>query len=421
MNHTILKTIIYDNHEMIRNLSIVDREYDFDVQANYVLVGLRRAGKSTLLYKIIKDLVASGVEWNQIIYLNFEDERLNEFTVNDFNDIVAVQAELSDKKGWFFLDEMQNIPGWERFARRMADFKEHIFITGSNASMLSSEIEQRLGGRYLTKQVTPYNFREFLTAKNTDFTDSTLLGTKTQGKIKREFEEYFYFGGFPETISYRDKREYVSSIYQKILLGDIAVRNKIRNTNGMKIMMNKIAESVKDEVSYSRLHNILKTVGISISKDVVIDYLRLTQESYLLFPVRNYFSKFVEKETRPKYYFADNGLLNLFLIQGETRLLENLVALSLKNTYKDQLYFLKSPELDIDFFVAATGTAVQVAYSASNISNSRETDSLKKASKILGEVQRLIIVTYEEEDTLTLDGIQIQVIPVWKWLLSLGR
>ena len=419
MNHTVLKAIIYDNHEMIRNLSIVDREYDFDVQANYVLVGLRRAGKSTLLYKIIQDLVASGVEWNQIIYINFEDERLNEFTVNDFNDIVAVQAELSDKKGWFFLDEIQNISGWEGFARRMADFKEHVFITGSNATMLSSEIEQRLGGRYLTKHVTPYNFREFLAAKNTTFTDSTLLGTKSQGKIKREFEEYFYFGGFPEALSFRDKRECVSGVYQKILLGDMAVRNKIRNTSGLKIMMNKIAESVKDEISYSRLHNILKTVGIPISKDVVIDYLGFAQESYLLFAVRNYFSKFVEKETTPKYYFSDNGLLNLFLIQGETRLLENLVALSLKDKYKDQVHFLKSAELDIDFFVATTGTAIQVAYSVSSISNSREIDSLKKASKILGEAQRFVIITYEEEDLLAFDGIQIEVLPAWKWLLAL--
>ena len=199
----------------------------------------------------------------------------------------------------------------------------------------------------------------------------------------------------------------------------MAVRNKIRNTSGLKIMMNKIAESVKDEISYSRLHNILKTVGIPISKDVVIDYLGFAQESYLLFAVRNYFSKFVEKETTPKYYFSDNGLLNLFLIQGETRLLENLVALSLKDKYKDQVHFLKSAELDIDFFVATTGTAIQVAYSVSSISNSREIDSLKKASKILGEAQRFVIITYEEEDLLAFDGIQIEVLPAWKWLLAL--
>ena len=169
MNHDILKSVIYDQHEIIKKIQIVNREYDFDLNANYVLIGLRRAGKSTLLYKIVQDLIAKGTDWNQIIYINFEDERLSEFTINDFNDILSVQAEMSDKKGWFFLDEIQNIDGWEKFARRLADSKEQAFITGSNAKMLSSEIENRLGGRYLTKYFTPYNFREYFKAKKIDF------------------------------------------------------------------------------------------------------------------------------------------------------------------------------------------------------------------------------------------------------------
>lgn len=131
MNHALLKSVIYDQHEWIRNFQIVPRDYEFEENGNYVLVGLRRAGKSTLLYKIVLDLVACGVDWNQIIYINFEDERLSEFTVADFNDILSVQSELSDKKGYFFLDEVQNIDGWEKFARRMADAKEHIYITAA--------------------------------------------------------------------------------------------------------------------------------------------------------------------------------------------------------------------------------------------------------------------------------------------------
>ena len=313
MNHDILKEVIFDQHEIIKKTKIVPRDYDFDLNANYVLIGLRRAGKSTLLYKIVKDLVEKGTEWNQIIYINFEDERLAEFSLNDFNDLLSVQAELTDKTGYFFLDEIQNIEGWEKFARRMADSKEHTFITGSNAKMLSQEIENRLGGRYLTKYITPYNFTEFLTAKQIDFSDKSIFGTKESGKIKREFSEYFYFGGFPETLNYQNKREYVSSVYQKVLLGDIAARNGIRNPNGLQLLMKKIAESVKDEISYSKLHNILKTIGVKISKDIVIDYIGYAKQSFLIFTIKNYFSKFVEKETTPKYYFNDNGLLNLFL------------------------------------------------------------------------------------------------------------
>ena len=418
MNHDKLKQVIYDQHELIKNFKIIDRNYDFDFNVNYVLIGLRRAGKSTLLYKIVQDLVANGTDWNQIVYINFEDERLVDFSLDDFNDILSVQAEMSDKKGWFFLDEIQNVDGWEKFARRLADSKEHTFITGSNAKMISQEIENRLGGRYMTKYVTPYNFKEFLTAKNVDFSENSLFSTKGCGKILRELETYFYFGGFPESIDYRDKREYVSSIYQKILLGDIASRNNVRNSNGLRILIKKIAESVKDEVSYSKLHNTLKTIGVNISKDVVIDYVGYAQQSFLIFAIRNYFSKFVDKETTPKYYFNDNGLLNLFLTNEEPRLLENLVAVNLWNKHNGEVYYLKGQNLDADFYIEETGEVIQVAYSIKNISNDRETKSLVTAAKTLKEAKRFVIITYNEEDEIILDGMKIEVIPVWKWMIE---
>ena len=419
MNHDILKAVIFDQHNFIRGYEIVRRDYTFDLNANYVVVGLRRAGKSTILYKLAQDLVASGVEWNQIIYINFEDERLDGFTSADFNDILSVQAELSDKKGWFFLDEVQNIDGWEKFARRLADTKEHAFITGSNAKMLSREIEERLGGRYLTKYVTPYNFAEFLNAKLIDHSAASILSTKENGKIRRAFQEYFYFGGFPENVGYLDKRGYVSSVYQKVLLGDIASRNNIRNFNALRLMMKKIAETVKDEVSYSKLYNILKTIGVTVSKDSIIDYIRAAKDSYLIFAVKNYFSKFVEKETTPKYYFNDNGLLHLFLGNEDSRLLENLVALSLKNKYGEDVYYLKSQNLDADFFVESEGMVVQVAWSLSAITNTRETDSLVQAAKSVEGANRFVIITSEEENEIQADGIKIEVLPVWKWLLEM--
>lgn len=419
MNHRILKSIIFDQHEIIKNFNINKREYNFDLNANYVLVGLRRAGKSTLLYKIVQDLIEQGIEWNQIIYINFEDERLTDFSIQDFNDILLVQSELSNKKGYFFFDEIQNIDGWEKFARRLADSKEHIFITGSNAKMLSSEIEKTLGGRFLSKYISPYNFREFLTAKQQDFSESSILNTKSSGKIIRNFTEYFYFGGFPETVNFMEKREYVSSIYQKILLGDIATRNNIRNLTGLKILIKKIAETTKDEISYSKLHNILKSIGIQISKDVIIDYVKYAHQAYLIFSVKNYFSKFVEKETTPKYFFYDNGLINLFLLNEEPRLLENLVAINLKHKYKDEVFYLKSSSIDIDFFVPEIQTVFQVAYSIKNISSQREITSLIEVAKSFKEAKQFVIITFEEEDSINIDNIEIKIIPIWKWLLSI--
>ena len=248
MNHALLKSVIYDQHEFIRNFQIVPRDYEFEENGNYVLVGLRRAGKSTLLYKIVLDLVASGVDWEQIIYINFEDERLSEFTVADFNDLLSVQSEMSDKKGYFFLDEVQNIDGWEKFARRMADAKEHIYITGSNAKMLSREIETTLGGRFFAKHITPYAFGEYLTACEVPHDEPALLGTKTNGKIRAACAQYLQYGGLPESLLYKAKREYISGVYQKVLLGDIITRNSIRNDYAVKILIKKIAESVRSEI-----------------------------------------------------------------------------------------------------------------------------------------------------------------------------
>ena len=181
--------------------------------------------------------------------------------------------------------------------------------------------------------------------------------------------------------------------------------------------MKKIGESVKDEVSYSKLHNILKTIGVSISKDVVIDYIGYAQQSFLIFAIRNYFSKFVDKETTPKYYFNDNGLLNLFLYKEEPRLLENLIAINLWNKYKDQVYYLKTQNLDVDFFIEETGEVIQVAYSVGNISNDRETNALVEAAKTVKDAKRFIIITYDEEKELTINDVKMEVIPAWKWLI----
>ena len=367
MNHTLLKSVIYDQHEFIQNFQIVPRDYEFETNGNYVLVGLRRAGKSTLLYKIILDLVASGVDWDQIIYINFEDERLYEFNIADFNDILSVQSELSNKKGYFFLDEVQNINGWEKFARRMADAKEHICITGSNARMLSQEIETTLGGRFLIKYITPYAFGEYLTACGIPHDARALLGTKSNGKIRGCCAQYLQFGGLPESLLYKAKREYISSVYQKVLLGDIITRNKIRNDYAVKILIKKVAESVRSEISYSKLQKTLHAVNVSLSRDTISDYIRYAEDAYLLFHLQNYYANLVEKESYPKFYFSDNGILNLFLDRKESVQLENIVAVGLTRSYPDDVYYLKSARtgIDVDFYVSSIGLAVQSAYSYS--------------------------------------------------------
>ena len=422
MNREILKGVIFDQHEIIRNADIVHRRYSLDPQANYVIAGLRRAGKSTLLYGVAQDLVARGVDWRRIIYINFEDERLAEFALSDFNDILVVQSELSDEEGFLFLDEVQNIDGWEKFARRLADSGRRVYITGSNAKMLSAQIESTLGGRYLTRYVTPYRFDEYLDAVGKQHDEATVYSTAGRGAISAAFESFYSNGGFPESIRYGIPREYVESVYQKVLLGDIVARNNVRNTQAMRVLMKKVAETVHNEASSTMLYGMLKGIGYKVSKDSVINYLAMAQEAYLIFPIRNAVAKFIEREGNPKYYFTDNGLLNLFLTKKEPVLLENEIAVAMLDAYGDGLHYLKSSKhgIDIDFYVPEEGLAVQVAYSLSKSTSPREVGNLLKLARVDRNARRMVIVTKDEDGAIEQNGLRIEVIPAWKYLLELS-
>ena len=423
MNHDLLKSVIFDQQDVIRNARIIPRRYQLESEANYVIAGLRRAGKSTLLYDVARNLAERGVDWSRIIYIPFEDERLSEFSLDDFNDILLVQHELNAEPGYFFLDEIQNIPGWEKFARRLADSGRRVFITGSNATMLSGEIASTLGGRYLIQQVTPYRLDEYLDARGISRAPRDLLATESLGHILNGFDTYFRNGGFPESLRHSSPRLYVESVYQKVLLGDIVARNGIRNPQVIRLMMKKIAETVCSELSFSSLHNMLKSIGFSAGKSTIIEYVSYAREAYLLFTVSNAVAKFVEREGNPKYYFSDNGLLNLFLTDKNTALLENEVAVALHDAYPDELCYLKSARngIDIDFYLPQQRTAIQVAYSIAGEARKREVENLAKLARVQPDIKRLLIVTKEEEETIEQDDCVIEVVPVWKYLLQLAR
>ncbi len=420
MKHELLKSVIYDMHEVIRHTEIVARDYSFSNPTNYIVVGIRRSGKSTLLYHQAKYFIQQGISWEQIIYINFEDERLSEFTAHDFNDIVLTAAEMSPSRPVYFFDEIQNIDGWERFARRMADGGNRVYITGSNAKMLSSEMETRLGGRYLTSEVFPFAFNEYLRAMNIPYNDRALHTTKALGRIQGAAMTYLKDGGFPESIHYLLKREYTENIYKKILLGDIAARHNIRNADAFRILIKKIAETVMHEVSYSKLHGILKTIGVKLSKDTIITYIGYAEDAYLIFRLSNYVAAFADKETTPKYYFSENALLNLFLINKETALLENIVAVHLYRQYKSSVFYYKSAktDIDIDFYIPEQALMIQVAYSVSDsIVRERELKSIVRFARQSREELRYLLVTAEEEEDICEEDVHIQVIPLYKFLL----
>ena len=261
MDKNILKMVIADNQAEIPKYKVIPRDFTFEEFGNYVFVGIRRAGKSYLLYQRIQALLTQGIQWDEILYINFEDERLTGMMAEDLNFLLEVHLEMYGKKPILFLDEIQNIPGWEKFARRMADTKHRVYITGSNAKMLSQDIQTTLGGRYIPVDVYPYSFKEFLTANIITISDNRLLSTEERAEILRKFNDYFYFGGFPEGAELSVKRNYLTSVYQKIYWGDISARHSVENTFALRILFKKLAESVKQPLSFTRIANVVSSTG----------------------------------------------------------------------------------------------------------------------------------------------------------------
>ena len=415
MDKRIAKLLIAENQRMIQNVEMVKRNISFESHSNYVLVGLRRAGKSYLLYQRAQEMIAQGHLPEEILYFNFEDDRLENLQLSDLDAIKQAYEEMYGHQPIFMLDEIQIIDGWEKFARRLADQKYRVYITGSNAKMLSSEIATTLGGRYLIKNVYPFSFNEYLSFRKVDMADKNAI-YKYRSGIMRSFEEYFYGGGLPETLLMKDKRSWISSLFNKIFFGDLVARHQIRNDFALKLMIRKLAESVKQPTSYNRIANIVSTAGKKISVDTVIDYIAYLRESWLILPFENLSARLSERESNKKYYFVDNGLLGLFLIDANTSLLENIVAISLRKQYEDNVFFYNK-NIEVDFVVPDDGLAIQVAYSlADPTTEKRETDALMKFNAIM-PMRQLIIITKDEEMVIEKDGTVINVLPVWKWLL----
>ncbi len=415
----LLKQIIIENKELVKSLEFTERPLSIGENIPYVFVGLRRVGKSYLLYQRIHELIKHKTSWDSILFINFEDERLINFQVEDFNKLIETHYQLFNIKPILFLDEVQIIDGWEKFARRMVDSKYLVYITGSNAKMLSKEIATTLGGRFLIHEVFPYSFYEFLKSKKIAHNKLDIYSTEKKAMILNAFDEYLNFGGLPEIVTIKAKRNYLNTIFQKIYLGDIALRNDINNTIALKYIPNKLAESVRNPISYSRLTNIIKSFNVKVGKSTIIQYLEMIKDSYLIFDIKNIDSKFSDKITNPKYYFYDTGLLNLFITKQEPALLENLVAIYLiKKFGKEFVYFFNNNSYEIDFFIPKNNIAIQVSFSIDNKGAlDREVKALIEFEQYK-KCEKLIIITLDEDKEIMKNNISIRVIPLWKILLG---
>jgi predicted AAA+ superfamily ATPase len=409
--------MIGEKQQEVVNVQLIKRKIKLEPTVNYVFIGLRRAGKSYLMYQHIQDLIAAGkISVENVLYVNFEDERIANIKAEELGLVLDAYREMFDKQPVLFLDEIQNIKGWEKFVRRLADSKYRVFVTGSNAKMLSKEIYTTLGGRFVALEVFPFSFEEYLKFHNIDLKKNWEYG-RTREQVIQAFGKYFYWGGFAESFVIQDKRAWLNALYQKIVLGDVISRNEIRNENAIRVVVKKLAESVMNPLSLARIKSITDSTGASIARNTLVDYLQYLTDAYLIFGISNFSDKLTGKETFKKRYFFDNGLLNNFLFDPETKLLENLVAVELKKRYGDDLFFYNR-NVEVDFFIPKEKRAIQVSYSiADALTLQREMKALIKLAEVY-HLEKLELITYNEESVLQEKGLTVNVIPVWKWLLK---
>lgn len=423
MEKELLKEIIL---EQDRNLASKDTGVQREILSNLekhfklphaiVVSGLRRVGKSTLLLQIIRQYYQ-----NKGYYFNFEDERLLKFTVEDFNKLYELLIELFGEKKVFFFDEIQNIPGWENFVRRLQEEEKiKFFLTGSNASLLSRELGSKLTGRYLSTVLYPFSFREYLTYKNYYLKSNSLHQMKERAKIKRYFNHYLEEGGMPEYLKYHDQ-EILKRIYEDILYRDIAVRYNLKEVRALRELALYYFSNLASLVSFNRLKEFLRVGSVNTIKS----YTEYLENSYLIFTINLYSFSVAQQFIAPKkVYCLDNGLAQNIAFkfsQNKGQFLENLVFIELKRQNKEIFYYKTKSNKEVNFVLKEGNEIKQIIQVALNLNSEetkkREIESLKQAMNELNLKEGLIL-TNDEKDEIKVDDKIIRVIPIYQWLLT---
>lgn len=425
MDKQTLKQIIEDQaaEEVFPKIFVEREAYQslarfIDTSHVIVLSGVRRCGKSTWL-KMIRQNAAE-----KDYYLNFDDERLASFQLEDCQRLVEVFIELYDVQKTYYFDEIQNFIGWERFVRRLHNEGKKVFVTGSNAKLLSQELGTHLTGRNYELHLFPYSFKEYIQRENTELLKSKNFSATQVALIKKYFSEFKILGGFPEYLATHLK-EYLHNLYENILYKDVIVRNKIENISAIKALVYYLASNNTKEFTYNSLRKLL-----SLSNTTTIaDYCHFLENCFLCFILNRYaFSVRKQIHSPKKIYFIDPALASCVGFRSsENRgsILENIVFLELKrkDRHKDIYYHKEKKECD---FVICEGLRVTEAIQVcSNLQDAktkaREIAGLLEAMEIY-KLQNGLLITEEEfgqeEVMVNEKKYYINIIPAWKWLLN---
>lgn len=422
MHKSLLREIILEQEKNRQTVDLGIKRSALDIVLKQislshavVISGIRRSGKSTLLNQIISNCYEKGV-----YYLNFEDERLVDFAVTDFNNLYETFLELYGERKVFFFDEIQNVPKWEIFVRRMQDKGCKFFITGSNASLLSKELGTKLTGRCVSIELYPFSFVEFLSFKGYKLQNNALSYTAERSAIKKHFAEYLKHGGMPEYLKYKDPT-LLKRVYEDILYRDIVARYDIKQVKVLRELGLYLLSNIGGLFSYN---NLKKVLGVG-SMNTIKSYADFLENSFLMFLI-NRFSYSLKQQfvANKKIYCIDNGLVESVAFQfskNKGKFLENLVFLELKRRYPEIYYYKTANNLEVDFLVKSGRKDIALIQVADNLDSEktkqRETGALTRAMDEL-KLKSAFILTEDSEEEIKLNGKAIIVQPIYKWLLE---
>ncbi len=383
-----------------------------------VIIGPRRAGKSVLALLLLKDV--------KFAYLNLDDDSVCQILkdMKNYDELIEEMLSVYGKTNVIFFDEIQNLDRWELFANKLHREGYNLILTGSNSKLLSRELSTHLTGRYFEIEVLPFSFKEYLTAKKFEISDS--LSASYKGEIFNYLDNYMLNGGFPEVVvKDLDVKEYLSTLFDAVIFKDVVNRYKIRYPQKITSIGTFIINNVASEFSYRKL-----LVLLDVKSPVTIEkYAKFLQESYLIFLLNKYSYKtkdmfgFIKK-----VYVVDNGLVTSKAIQfskNKGKLMENLVFVELlKRGFKsntDLFYYKTKSNRGVDFLIKegiGIDSLIQVSYDTNDLgTEKREVSALVEAGQELN-CNNLILITWDNEDTKTVEGKEIKFVPLWKWLLE---
>jgi predicted AAA+ superfamily ATPase len=409
----LLKRIILENQEMIVGKKLIPRNYIIPKTDNItVLTGIRRCGKTYTLYELAKNYKPE-----QILFIDFEDERLLALNTIDNYDVIIDSYKIlfPDIKPIIFFDEIQNLKNWHFYIKRLYVNGYKIFVTGSNAHLVSREIATYLKGRSLETTIYPFTFPEFLKLKKIRLKNNDTI--INQPKILNLFDEYMQYGGFPEVIvaNPNDKRAVAKNIYQLLFYKDLVAKFG-KDDYLLKLVVSKIAENITKDFSVTSLAKKIISV-YKTSVPTVTDYFNILPQPFLtsnIYPFRN---SFVQRESKRKTYLADNSFIWLNRVSPDkSRLFENLVFNHLQRYYDEIFYYNTRNEKEVDFFInqPEAKILIQACYSIENSeTRKREIESLVSAMDEQ-KIQNAYIYTYNESEEFKIESKTIKITPLWK-------